>query len=90
MLEEARAAESRRAFISKCSIGLKEGREAWTRLRVCQARQLRHREEVRELTKEASELVAIVGAIVKNARRNAGLPPRVMTGHRPRILNSQL
>jgi four helix bundle protein len=28
MLEEARAAESRRDFISKCSIGLKETREA--------------------------------------------------------------
>ena len=28
MLEEARAAESRRDFISKCSIGLKEIREA--------------------------------------------------------------
>jgi four helix bundle protein len=37
MLEEARAAESRRDFISKCSIGLKECREAWTRLRIVAA-----------------------------------------------------
>ena len=37
MLEEARAAESRRDFISKCTIGLKEARESWTRLRVCEA-----------------------------------------------------
>ena len=35
MLEEARAAESDKDFISKCSIGLKECRESWTRLRVC-------------------------------------------------------
>ena len=35
MLEEAKAAESRPDFISKCSISLKESRESWTRLRVC-------------------------------------------------------
>ena len=34
MLEEARAAESTRDFISKCNIGLKEIREAHGRLRV--------------------------------------------------------
>lgn len=36
MLEEARAAESDRDFISKCCIGLKECRESWTRLRACE------------------------------------------------------
>ena len=36
ILEEARGAESRRDFISKCSIGLKEARESHVRLRVCQ------------------------------------------------------
>jgi four helix bundle protein len=90
MLEEARAAESRRDFISKCSIGLKEGRETWTRLRVCQACQLGHREETRELANEAGELVAIIGAIVRNARRNAGLSSRGATDRRPRIVNSKL
>lgn len=34
MLEEARAAESRADFISKCSIGLKEVRETHGRLRI--------------------------------------------------------
>ena len=34
-LEEARGAESRPDFISKCSIGLKEARESHVRLRVC-------------------------------------------------------
>jgi len=37
MLEEARAAESKRDFISKCSIGLKEIREAHGRLRIHEA-----------------------------------------------------
>src|SRR3954469_19587383 len=36
MLEEARAAESGADFISKCCIGLKDARESWTRMRVCQ------------------------------------------------------
>jgi four helix bundle protein len=34
MLEEARAGESDRDFISKCSVGLKEAREAHVRLRL--------------------------------------------------------
>jgi four helix bundle protein len=89
MLEESRAAESRRDFISKCSIGLKEGREAWTRLRVCEACQLGPRDEARELTREARQLVAIVGAIVRNTRRNAGLSPHAQATHRhSRIPNS--
>jgi len=90
MLEEARAAESRRDFISKCSIGLKEGRESLTRLRVCEACHLGPADEVRELVREAGELVSIVGAIVRNARRNAGLSPRPrVTGQRPRVPDSE-
>ena len=69
MLEEARAAESRRDFISKCSIALKECREAWTRLRVCEACRIGPSEDVRELIQEASQLVSIIGAIVRNTRR---------------------
>jgi len=38
MLEEARSAESDADFISKCCIGLKECRESWTRMRVCERR----------------------------------------------------
>ena len=37
MLEEARAAESRRDFVSKCSIALKECREARGRLRIAES-----------------------------------------------------
>jgi len=73
MLEEARAAESKRDFISKCCIGLKECREARTRLRVCHACQLGPRREAEALVQEAQELTLIVGAIVRNTRRNSGM-----------------
>ena len=73
MLEEARAAESRRDFISKCCIGLKEGRESHVRLRVCARYRLGPAEEARALCVEADELVSIVTAIVRNTRRNAGV-----------------
>jgi len=73
MLEEARAAESRRDFVSKCSIGLKEGRESYVRLRVCERCRLGPAEEARALCMEANEIVSIVGAIVRNTRRNAGV-----------------
>jgi len=76
MLEEARAAESKRDFISKCSIGLKECREARTRLRVCYACQLGPPADARRLIQEAHELIAITGAIVRNTRRNAGITLR--------------
>jgi four helix bundle protein len=75
MLEEARAAESKRDFISKCCIGLKECREARTRLRICHACHLGPASDARDLVQEAQELTSIVGAIVRNTRRNAGLSP---------------
>src|SRR6184192_4058267 len=70
MLEEARAAESDKDFISKCSIGLKECRESWTRLRVCVTCKLGPPAEARELVQEGNELIAIVTAIIRNKRRN--------------------
>ena len=86
MLEEARAAESKRDFISKCCIALKECREARTRLRVCHACQLGPPLEAWELVQEAEELTAITGAIVRNTRRNAGIS--VASTRKARILNS--
>jgi len=71
MLEEARAAESKRDFISKCSIALKETRESWTRLRVYQACRIGPETEARDLVREANELISIVTAIIRNTRRNA-------------------
>ncbi len=71
MLEEARAAESRRDFVSKCSIALKELRESLVRLRVMEACGIGSRTDARDLIREVDELVAIVGAIVRNTKRNA-------------------
>jgi four helix bundle protein len=70
MLEEARAAESRRDFVSKCSISLKEVREAHLRLRICGRCRIGPSEEVRSLVDEANALVSIVSAIVRNTRHN--------------------
>src|SRR5262245_45602034 len=87
MLEEARGAESDADFISKCSISLKECREAWTRLRVCLECRIGPRPEATRLVQEGNELIAIVTAIIRNKRRNVaakraerkrrqGSPPR--------------
>jgi four helix bundle protein len=70
MLEEARAAESDADFISKCCIALKECRESWTRVRVCERRRIGPPQDARELVQEGDELIAIVTTIVKNKRRN--------------------
>lgn len=53
MLEEVRAAESRHDFISKCSIALKETREALVRLRICLGTAIGPPEEAAALAKEA-------------------------------------
>jgi four helix bundle protein len=68
MLEEARAAESTRDFISKCCIGLKELRESWTRLRVMEACRIGPNDRARDLVREANKLVSIVTVIVRNTR----------------------
>ena len=70
MLEEARAAESDADFISKCSISLKEGRESWTRLRVCKRCTIGPAKEVDALVREGNELIAILTSILRNKRRN--------------------
>src|SRR5262245_32706924 len=70
-LEEARGGESRRDFVSKCSIALKEARETHFRLRVAVRCRLGPRAKGETLAKEAGEIAAILGAIVRNARRKA-------------------
>lgn len=75
MLEEARAGESRKDFISKCSIGLKEIREAHGRLRLHESCRVGPADEAKALRIEANELVSIMTTIVGNARTNAGLKP---------------
>jgi four helix bundle protein len=69
MMEEARAAESRRDFISKCAIGLKEMRESHVRLRIHERCLIGPPDDVVALRAEAGELGAILMTIVKNTRR---------------------
>ncbi len=71
MLEEAKAAESVRDLISKCSISLKEARESWVRLRICAETSEHATRKAAALAAEASEIVAIVTTILHNTRRNA-------------------
>src|SRR5260221_600256 len=66
MLEEARAAESRRDFLSKCSIALKESREAHVRLRIHERCKVGPLAEVTSLRSEANELVSILTSITRN------------------------
>ena len=70
MLEEARSAESDADFISKCCIGLKEARESWTRLRVCQRCSIGSQSTAGVLVGEGNELIAIVTTIIKNKRKS--------------------
>ena len=72
-LEEARGGESRRDFLSKCRISLKEARESAYRLRVLAATHVGPSEEAAALANEAGEIAAILGAIVRNTRRQASL-----------------
>ena len=73
MMEEARAGESTRDFISKCCIALKELRESHVRLRIHEACKIGPPAETSALRQEANELVSIVWTIVRNTRANAGL-----------------
>ena len=68
MLEEARAAESKRDFISKCSIGLKEIRETHGRLRLHEACNVGPVDEATKLRIEANELVSIFVTSVRTVK----------------------
>ena len=70
MMEEAKAAESRRDFISKCAIALKAANESHVRLRMHVACEVGPLDEAKELCGEALEIKSIIGAIVSNTRRN--------------------
>lgn len=69
-LEEAQAGESKKDFIHKNSIALKEAREARYWLRVARGRERSLREFSQPLIEEATELVAIITAIIKKAKSN--------------------
>jgi four helix bundle protein len=67
-LEEAAAGQSRADFISKSNIALKEARETHYWLRLFTETQAVPPERPEGLLSESNELVAILTAIVKNAR----------------------
>jgi four helix bundle protein len=70
-LEEAKAAYSRREFIAKNFIALKEARETLYWLRLITSCGLVSPERTQALLREADELVAILTTIVRRARVNS-------------------
>jgi len=67
-LEEATVGESKADFISKCSIALKEARETHYWIRLLGSTEVMPSDQLQPLMREASEIVAILTTIVKNAR----------------------
>ncbi len=70
-LEEAKAGQSKRDFVHKNSIALKEAREAryWLRLIAATSEfDLKMKEEISDLSNEASEIANIVGKIIVNTK----------------------
>jgi hypothetical protein len=72
-----------RTFRFACRV---ECRESHVRLRIHEACRIGPVDDARTLRVEAAELVAIIGAIVRNTKRNAGLPAG--SAQKARILNS--
>jgi four helix bundle protein len=72
-VEEAQAAQSTADFVSKCSIALKEAREAIYWLRLLEASGQCTTDELRPLAQEADELSRIIGTIIvkTKSRRKA-------------------
>ena len=72
---EAQGAESKRDFLHKMKVALKELRESHAALRIIQKAGLQTDVALVEtVRKECSELVAIFQASVKTAERNQGKP----------------
>lgn len=69
---EAKDAESRKDFIHKIKIVLKELRETYVWLRIIQrAKMLSRVERIKELTEECNELISIFVKSVRTAKKNS-------------------
>ena len=68
--EETRAAESRRDFIHKLGVVLKELRESYFWLRLIHVSQILMKPLVQDAIKESDELIRIIGASINSARKN--------------------
>jgi len=67
-VEEGQASQSRADFTAKYYIACKEARETHYWLRLLAASEIVAEEEIREITDEADELVAILTSVVKKCR----------------------
>ena len=70
-LEEAKGAQSRRDFVAKARISLKEARESHYWLRIMTACELVPRRRLEPLMNEANEIVAILTAIILKTGTNS-------------------
>jgi four helix bundle protein len=68
---EAEAAESRKDFVHKMGVCLKELRESRAWLRIIAHRQMLRDTQVLPLLNETEELISIFGASITTAKRNA-------------------
>ena len=71
---EAMGAESRRDFIHKMKLGLKELRESLVWLRYSQRMQLTSSDEIELNVQECDELIAIFVASIRTAKKNLSEP----------------
>lgn len=69
---EANRAESKNDFIHKVGVAEKEASETVYWLEICEAAPMGNPEEIRPLTKEAGELLAILTTIGRKAKTKAG------------------
>ena len=67
---EAKSAESRRDFIHKLKIGLKELRESFTNLKIIQRKPLLEHEKLGQALKECEELISIFVKSIKTSQKN--------------------
>ena len=67
---EAQSAESRKDFIHKMKVSLKELRETWICLRIIVKANLLKEEKLQSLLKETNELIAIFVTSIKTAKDN--------------------
>ncbi len=67
---EATSAESRKDFIHKLKIGLKELRETFVCLKIIKRKPLIESEELDWLLKECNELIAIMNASIRTTKKN--------------------
>ena len=67
---EAQSAESRKDFIHKVKVSLKELRETYSGLRIIQKLSENRNEEITLMIKENNELISILVTSIKTARKN--------------------